>query len=113
MLTTIIRQKAISTPGDSAFLASVELIEKPTTRPMTASTPRVFAPSLGIWASLAPCNCSRHPQFCETRQHGCGVRALAPPIRTAGGHARGVTRLLIGGESDGRWVGPSGRVARG
>src|SRR3954453_12495125 len=101
MLTTIIRQKAISTPGDSAFLASVELIEKPTTTPMTASTPKVFAASLGIWASLTPCNCPRHLQICETRQHCCGVGALAPPVRTAGGHARGLTRLLIGGESDG------------
>jgi hypothetical protein len=48
MLTTIIRQNAINTPGDSAFLASVELIENATTRPITARTPRVLGPMRGI-----------------------------------------------------------------
>src|SRR4051812_49876898 len=84
MLTTIIRQKAISTPGDSAFLASVELIEKPTTRPMTATTPRVFALSLGIWASLTPCNCPRHLQFCETRQMAVASGLSLRPSALAG-----------------------------
>src|SRR4051812_16632359 len=95
MLTTIIRQKAISTPGDSAFLASVELIEKPTTRPMTASTPRVFAPSLGMWASLTPCNCPRHPQFRETRQHGQMNTAMSSGFRDGRSRARTGDLLLV------------------
>src|SRR3954453_861127 len=42
-LTVIIRQKATSTPGDSARFTSVELSEKATTSPTTASTPNAFA----------------------------------------------------------------------
>jgi hypothetical protein len=42
-LTVTIRQKATRTPGDSARLTRVELSEKATTSPTTASTPRVFA----------------------------------------------------------------------
>ena len=42
-LTVTIRQKATSTPGDSARLTSVELSEKATTMPTTASTPSARA----------------------------------------------------------------------
>ena len=42
-LTATIRHIAISTPGVSARLTSVELSENPTTTPMTASTPSVLA----------------------------------------------------------------------
>ncbi len=42
-LTMTSRQKATSTPGDSARLTSVELSEKATTTPTTASTPNVRA----------------------------------------------------------------------
>ena len=42
-LTTIMRQNATRTPGDSARFTSVELSEKATTRPTTASTPNAFA----------------------------------------------------------------------
>src|SRR3954466_7393455 len=43
MLTVTRRQNARRTPGDSARLTSVELSEKATTTPTTASAPRVFA----------------------------------------------------------------------
>ena len=42
-LTMTILQNATRTPGDSARLPSVELSEKATTSPTTASTPKVFA----------------------------------------------------------------------
>ena len=42
-LTATILQNATSTPGDSARLTSVELSEKATTRPTTASTPSALA----------------------------------------------------------------------
>ena len=41
------RQNATSTPGDSARSTLVELSEKATTIPMTASTPSAFALSAG------------------------------------------------------------------
>src|ERR1700710_1845335 len=47
-LTVTIRQKATSTPGDSARLTSVELSENATTSPSTASTPTARALSAGL-----------------------------------------------------------------
>ena len=42
-LTVTMRQNATSTPGDSARFTSVELSEKATTMPTTASTPSARA----------------------------------------------------------------------
>src|ERR1700710_2713730 len=52
-LTVTIRQKATSTPGDSARLTSVELSEKATTSPTTASTPSVLALSARLRTAVA------------------------------------------------------------
>ena len=43
-VATVSLQNAMSTPGVSARLASVELSENPMTTPATASAPRVFRP---------------------------------------------------------------------
>ena len=46
MVATVSRQNATRTPGDSARFTSVELSEKPTTTPATASAPNVLAPNV-------------------------------------------------------------------
>ena len=74
-LTATIRQNATRTPGDSARFTSVELSEKATTRPTTASTPSVFA--LGFRAGEGTERANQAAVLRAIPVFGVAIRAVA------------------------------------